>query len=84
MTNVATNSSYPTNIYLSIDGFPGYYDINGNSTGRVVMYSLSSILTVGVTPTYTIEYKSHGNVWYLSRNQGQLNFRIFYDDNTTP
>ena len=84
MTNVAVSSSYPMNIYCSIDNFPGYTNYNGVATGKVVKYGIKTIQTVQTTPqTLNIEYESTPIRWTLNRNFGNLNFRIFYDDNAT-
>lgn len=57
MNNVATNSNYPINIYVEIDNFNGYLDINGNQTGNVVKYGIKTIIPTTTTPaTYIITY----------------------------
>jgi hypothetical protein len=57
MTNVSTTSTYPTNIYVEIDNFTGFLDINGNQTGNVVRFSVKQLSMLATTPaTYCITY----------------------------
>lgn len=57
MTNVSTTSTYPTNIYVEIDNFTGYNDINGNQTGNVIRFSIKYLSMLATTPaTYCITY----------------------------
>ena len=84
MPNIALNTSFPTNVYIVIDNFNGFCDINGNVTGRVIKYSLKSSTYNGTTPqTLTNIYISDDIRWVLPKTTNLLNFRMFFDDNQT-
>jgi hypothetical protein len=71
-------------LYIAIDGFNGYANINGVVTTNVVKYGLSDVIFVNTpTPTYTAKYKSEPIDWILPYTMQTLNFRLYYEDNTT-